>query len=68
MGDVRRESAADMLKAARDLYARIESGPDYPGRERFMADARRRIELLEKREMEERESEAEQNQEGHSGE
>ena len=49
MGDVRRESAADMLKAARDLYARIESGPDYPGRERFMADARRRIQLLEKR-------------------
>lgn len=49
MGDVRRDSAADMLKAARDLYARIESGPDYPGRERFMADARRRIQLLEKR-------------------
>lgn len=49
MGDVRRESAADMLKAARDLYARIESGPDYPGRERFMANARRRIQLLEKR-------------------
>ena len=58
MGDVRRESAADMLKAARDLYARIESGPDYPGRERFMADARRRIQLLEKRAKEEAEENA----------
>lgn len=42
-------SAADMLAAAQELYERVAQGPGFPGRERFLNEARRRIELLERR-------------------
>lgn len=51
--DIAKESAADMLAAARRLYEMIDGGPDFPGRERFLRDARNRISLLEKRAKEE---------------
>ena len=47
--EVKKHSAAEMLAAARALYARLEADRDYPGKERFLSDCRRRIELLERR-------------------
>lgn len=65
---IARRSAAEMLKTARRLYESELNAPDYPGRERILSDTRRRIALLEKREREEKANEAEQDQEGHTGE
>lgn len=63
-----KRSAAEMLETARRLYETELNAPDYPGRERILRETRRRIELLEKREREERANEAEQDQEGNTGE
>lgn len=64
---IEKRSAAEMLETARRLYETELNAPDYPGRERILSDTRRRIALLEKRAMEERKNEAEQDQEGHTG-
>ena len=65
---LQKRSAAEMLATARRLYETELNAPDYPGRERILRDTRRRIELLEKREREEKANEAEQDQESDSGE
>ena len=65
---LKKRSAAEMLATARRLYDTELSAPDYPGRERILRDTRRRIELLEKREREEKANEAEQDQESDTGE
>lgn len=38
------------LAAARRLYDMLANGPDFPGRERLLADARREMERMEARE------------------
>ena len=45
---VRKKSAAEMLAEAREVYERVAQGPGYPGRERFLRETRRRIEMLER--------------------
>lgn len=65
---IAKRSASEMLATARRLYETELNAPDYPGRERILNDTRRRIELLEKREREEKANEAEQDQEGDPGE
>ena len=64
---IAKRSAAEMLATARRLYETELNAPDYPGRERILSDTRRRIALLEKRAREEKANEAEQDQEGHTG-
>lgn len=48
-----KHSAAEMLAAAKTLYDELDKGPDFPGKERFLHDCRRRVELLERRAKEE---------------
>ena len=59
-GEPTRHTAAEMLAEARKVLRRYEGVRDFPGRERFLRETRRRVEALQR----EAERETEKNQTG----